>query len=94
MIKLIAFETEDDLQKLTGLNHAELWEHGFDLDDWDIGFQSEIRLHNISEDSNSLDFNEFDYNSHCYWLLRQMSNYCTGMKYVEYKNKHYYMVYY
>lgn len=93
MVKLIAFETEDDLQKLTGLNHNELWEHDFDLDDWDIGFQSEIRLHNVSEESNSLRCDEFDWDSPCYWLLRQMSNYCTGMKYTEYKNKHYYMVY-
>ena len=38
------FETEKDLLNLTGLNHNELWANGFDLDDWTIGFCSDIEL--------------------------------------------------
>lgn len=34
----IIFTTEYQLQKLTGLSHEELWDNGFDLDDWDVGF--------------------------------------------------------
>ena len=43
--KCIVFETEEDLLKLTGLyDRKDLWEVGFDLDDWDIGFCSKIEL--------------------------------------------------
>jgi hypothetical protein len=45
MVKLIAFDTEEELMELTGLSEDELWEKGFHLDDWNIGFQSEIKLH-------------------------------------------------
>ena len=30
---LVYFKTEEELIKLTGLNHEELWDNGFDLDD-------------------------------------------------------------
>lgn len=45
MVNLIAFDTEKELCELTGLTESELWEKGFILDDWDIGFQSDIKLH-------------------------------------------------
>ena len=35
------FDKEADLQQLTGLTHEQLWEQGFDLDDWDWGFAAE-----------------------------------------------------
>ena len=41
MYKLTLFTTEDELSELTGLDHDGLWEHGFDLDDWDFGFRIE-----------------------------------------------------
>ena len=40
----IILDTEEDLSKETGLNHDELWENGFNLDDWDICFCSDIEL--------------------------------------------------
>lgn len=41
----IIFDTEEDLFKLTGLGCSQaLWESGFDLDDWDIGFCSDVEL--------------------------------------------------
>ena len=30
---------------MTGLIEDELWQKGFNLDDWEIGFQSEVKLH-------------------------------------------------
>ena len=97
MVKLVAFDTEEDLMKLTELSRDELWDAGFDLDDWDAGFQSEIKLH---EDPSKEDIKARCYyegellydNSPCYWLVQQMSNYCVGASYIEYGGKHYYMV--
>ena len=31
------FETEEELCELTGLTEEELWQKGFNLDDWEIG---------------------------------------------------------
>lgn len=45
MVNLIAFDTEKELCELTGLTESQLWEKGFILDDWDIGFHSDIKLH-------------------------------------------------
>ena len=44
MINLQMFDTEEDLMKLTGLSHDELWDNDFDLDDWDVGFVSDVPL--------------------------------------------------
>ena len=45
MLNLVVFETEEELCELTGLTEEELWQKGFNLDDWEIGFQSEVKLH-------------------------------------------------
>ena len=98
MVHLIAFQTEKDLSELTGLSHDELWDAGFNLDDWDAGFQSDVRLHaepteeDIAENYYNRD--ELIVYDDCpaYWLMMQMNNYCIGADYVEYKGKHYYMV--
>lgn len=77
MTNLIAFEKESELTELTGLNHDELWENGFNLDDWDIGFQSDkkIDVYNLA------------------WLENRMDNYCCGYSEVQYNGKYYYLVY-
>lgn len=77
MQQIIAFETEEELQKLTGLNRNELLNNGFNLDDWDIGFQSNKRLGN----------------DNLWWLINAMQGYCCGYELVKYKNKYYYIVY-
>lgn len=39
MKSIVMFESVDELLAITGLkNRDELWEAGFNLDDWDIGF--------------------------------------------------------
>ena len=45
MLNLVAFETEEELCELTWLTEQELWERGFNIDDWEIGFQFEVKLH-------------------------------------------------
>lgn len=77
MTNLIAFEKESELTELTGLSRDELWKNGFNLDDWDIGFQSDKKI---------------DY-ANLGWLENRMDNYCCGYSEVQYKGKYYYLVY-
>ena len=74
------FSNESELSELTGLNHEQLWDAEFNLDDWDFGFVSDT---------------EFDmWNSNYeFFMLSRMENYCVGYEHVEYNGKHYYMVY-
>ncbi len=48
MLNLIVFEIEEELRELTGLTEQKLGKRGFNLDDWNIGFQSEVKLHKTS----------------------------------------------
>lgn len=76
MVDIVAFTSEDALSELTSLSHKELWEKGFDLDDWDIGFQCDKKI-----DETSL-----------WWLENAMSSYCVGYDEVQYNGKYYYIV--
>lgn len=101
MLKMTWFETEEDLQKLTGLNHDQLWDAGFDLDDWDFGFRVTKKIHTTVErdqnDSNSEDYYreeiEADWDKEGYWLLSRMQNCCCGAKHVKLGRYHYYLCY-
>ena len=76
------FNTEEELQQLTGLNHQGLWDNNFDLDDWDWGFVSDTY------------WNPYDYqNNYMYWILHHMHTYYTGYKATYYNNKYYYIYY-
>lgn len=45
MTNLIMYDTVEDLLELTGLPDCDsLWDNHFDLDDWDVGFQSEKEI--------------------------------------------------
>lgn len=74
------FSKESELSELTGLNHEQLWDAGFDLDDWDFGFVSDT------------EFN-WDDTSYEFFMITKMESYCVGYRYVEYNGKHYYMDY-
>ena len=92
MINLQMFDTEEDLMKLTGLSHDELWDNDFDLDDWDVGFVSDVPL-TVTEHYDDND--EYEYEEaveDAYWLVFQMDDYCVGYEHVEFKGRHYYMV--
>ena len=97
MVNLVAFDTEKELCELTGLTETELWEKGFNLDDWDIGFRSDIKLHRTPtaddikggyEEDELVD----DYDLPAHWLMMQMNNFCVGANYVFLNGKHYYTV--
>lgn len=60
MINLQMFTTEEDLMKLTGLSRDELWDNGFDLDDWDVGFVSDVPLTTIVYDDDYDDDDEYE----------------------------------
>lgn len=60
---------------------------GFILDDWDIGFQSDIKLHRTPTADDIQDGYEEDeliddYDLPAHWLMMQMNNFCVGANYV------------
>ena len=81
MIELKMLTSREDLRKITGLprdNHDEaLWDVGFNLDDWDVCFVSDVPLEEDNDDA--------------YWLLMRMESYCVGYEHVEYGGKHFYI---
>jgi hypothetical protein len=98
MINLTMFDTEKDLMKLTGLSHDELWENDFDLDDWAVGFVSDVPLTKTKTYEYGEHGEEFDEYEEpvedAYWLVHRMEEYGVGYRHVEFKGRHYYMVYY
>ena len=83
MIQTITFFSEEkELSQLTGLNHDQLWEAGFNLDDWDFGFVVDKPLSQ-------------KYTAPYYerWLDDHMDCYCAGCGHVQYNGKYYYMAY-
>lgn len=93
MITLQMFDTREDLCKLTGLSEDALWDKGFDLDDWDVGFCSDNALTYTEFDKNCREWGEWEEPvSGAYWLVRQMENYCVGYDCIKYGGKYYYMV--
>lgn len=81
------FETREELRELTGLaTYKELWEAGFDLDDWDFGFVSDTPW--VEEGWWNNDAPYFEY-----WLLSHMNSHCVGYEHTEYGGKHYYIAY-
>ena len=74
------FSKESELSELTGLNHEQLWNAGFDLDDWDFGFVSDTEF--------NLEDTSFEF-----FMISNMESYCVGYRHVEYNGKHYYMAY-
>lgn len=98
MVKMVMFATEKDLRELTGLDHNDLWDAGFNLDDWDIGLQCDEKLHRepteeeIWEEGYAPDDIIISWDSPYCWLLSTMNSYYAGPSYTEYKGKHYYLV--
>lgn len=86
MINLRITDNREDIRKWTGLpsdNFDEaLWNVGFDLDDWDMCIESDVRL--VDDYGNS--------RTDAWWLVNQMEAYCCGYNEVEYNGKWYYTV--
>ena len=86
MINLRITDNREDIRRWTGLpsdNYDEaLWDAGFNLDDWDICIESDVRL--VDDWGNS--------QTDAWWLVNQMDGYCCGYNEVEYNGKWYYTV--
>lgn len=93
-INLRMTDKREDIRKWTGLsadNYDEaLWEAGFDLDDWDVCFESDKRLVKRVSDGRGNWWSEPI--EEAWWLCTQMDNYCVGYTEVEYNGKWYYTV--
>ena len=93
MINLRMTDNREDIRKWTGHpadNYDEaLWEVGFNLDDWDVCFESDTRL--IKEYATD-DGAYYEPIPEAWWLATQMDSYCCGYDEVEYNGKWYYTV--
>lgn len=93
MINLRMTDNREDIRKWTGLsgeNHdTALWEAGFNLDDWDVCFESDTRLVKECTDDDGTYYEPI---AEAWWLATQMTNYCVGYNEVEYNGKWYYTV--
>ena len=93
MVKLRMTDNREDIRKWTGLsgeNHdMALWEVGFNLDDWDVCFESDTRLFEENGDGEG---KWLEPTNEAWWLADQMNNYCVGYNEVEYNGKWYYTV--
>jgi len=91
---LIFFETSKDLEELTGLTHDELWEHGFNLDDMDWGFCTDIDCFTTETDEWGYENTSYDYEknppAYISRLLDMMNDYCVGYCHAFYNGKHYF----
>lgn len=91
MIKLRITDNREDIRKWTGLSDDKLWNVGFDLDDWDICFESDTRLvERVDSDEDGDRWVEPV--DEAWWLVHRMEEYCCGFNEVEYNSKWYYTV--
>lgn len=95
MISVTFFETEEELQELTGLSHEKLWDNGFNLDDWDWGFVSDCEWDKSYIDEYGYLQAEPDYDKACYQyqIMNTMNSYCVGYRKTVFCGKYYYLQY-
>ena len=92
-INLRMTDKREDIRAWTGLSADEaLWEAGFDLDDWDVCFESDVRLFQEFGDGAEEGGTWYEPIGEAWWLGVQMDNYCVGFNEVEYNGKWYYTV--
>ena len=71
MYNIVMFTTREELRELTGLpddNYDKaLWDAGFNLDDWDVGFQSDKPMEHVYGTEPNEDIEEdYEYDSYSY----------------------------
>lgn len=94
MIDLRMISTREDLISETGMTADELWDAGFDLDDWDVCFVSNKRLIETYEEKGETWHDTWEEPiEDAYWLITRMDSYCVGYREVKFCGKWYYMVY-
>lgn len=87
MIDLRMISTREDLISETGMTADELWDAGFDLDDWDVCFVSGTRLLETYEEKGDTWDEPIE---DAYWLVMRMETYCVGYDEVMHDGKWYY----
>lgn len=91
-LQAIIFDDEKDLQELTGLNHDQLWDAGFDLDDWDFGIVTDeimgVPFEGVSRKPVNIVYYK-DLPACIQWMFDS----CFCARNVEYNGKHYTMAY-
>lgn len=94
MIDLRMISTREDLISETGMTADELWDAGFDLDDWDVCFVSNVRLIEPCDeyDEDGFPIWEPEPIDDAYWLVMRMETYCVGYDEVMHDGKWYYTV--
>lgn len=94
MIKLRMTDRIEDIRQWTGLpaddHDRALWEAGFNLDDWDVCFESNKRLVDRVSDGRGEWWDEPI--AEAWWLVNRMDGYCCGYNEVEYNGKWYYTI--
>lgn len=103
----ITFFEARNINEITGLNDDELWAAGFELDDFDFGFVSDIELDKSYVRSYTrMDYEAWEEITETYtvreenpelpyfatWLILRASEYCVGYQYNEYDGKHWYLL--
>ena len=91
MENIVFFETDKDLKKLTGVeDFKELWDKGWDLDDWDFGIQTEEEWKEMDPDSDCYEWRCWDhYYRYCMEVV--MNTFQVG--HYTHNGKHYYFKY-
>ncbi len=96
MVNIIMFDNAEDILNLTGLTtRNELWDAGFNLDDWDVGFCCDKKMHEeytYTDEYDGHEYAEYEWVPEAHWLGFQMESYCAGFNYCECNGKHYYTV--
>ena len=98
MLDIKWFENLDDLLALTGLTRDQLWDAGFNLDDWDFGVRCDRKLHadptfdEIASGEHYEDQLVIDWDLPGYRLMYWMEEHCCGASYVNLDGWHYYLV--
>lgn len=93
MINLRMTDNREDIRAWTGLPADDydkaLWGAGFNLDDWDVCFESDTRLFKAYSDEEDDWLEPID---EAWWLGSRMVSYCVGVHETEYNGKWYYTV--
>ena len=103
IIDLTYFTEEEELEELTGLNRDQLWDAGFDLDDWDFGFRTKTKIHkDVDVEYGYYDSDDTYTETHIeladeygdyYYLWNFIEGNCVGCKATFYNGYWYYMEY-
>ena len=92
IFEILGWEYTGDYKKDEPL-HDKLWDNGFNLDDWDIGFACKEPFTHTAHDSDDPDAYEWEEpDDDVGWLVNHMDGYCVGYHHCEFAGYHWYTV--